>query len=152
MVALIMPSPKTSDALGFLLAETARKWRSKLDQRLRPLGLSQAQWVALIHLSRGGEPMVQKELAERIGIEGPTLVRLLDRMARDGWIVRRDSDADRRAKTVHLTDRAVTVIDEIQTIAGQLRRDLLKSIPVGDLETCASVLRRIQAAAEALEA
>ena len=143
-----MKPQKTTDSLGFLLVETARTWRSKLDQRLKPLGLSQAQWVALVHLSRAEQDMTQTTLAERIGIEGPTLVRLLDRMARDNWIERRESALDRRSKTVHLTPQAQAVLDEIQSAAVQLRKELLKGIPAADLQQCADVLRRITAAAQ----
>lgn len=143
-----MKPQKITDTLGFLLAETARTWRSKLNQRLKPLGLSQAQWVALVHLARAERDMTQKALAERIGIEGPTLVRLLDRMARDNWIVRRESALDRRSKTVHLTRQAQAILHEIQTTAAQLRKELLKGIPPADLAQCADVLRRIAIAAQ----
>ena len=143
-----MKPKKITDSFGFLLAETARTWRSKLDQRLKPLGLSQAQWVALVHLSRAEQDITQTALAERIGIEGPTLVRLLDRMARDKWIVRRESSHDRRSKTVHLTDQAQAILNEIQTAAAQLRKELLKDISPSDLERCAEVLRRITASAQ----
>jgi MarR family transcriptional regulator for hemolysin len=145
-----MRSTEISESFGLLLAETARVWRSKLDQRLRPLGLSQAQWVALVHLSKAQEPITQRELAERVGIEGPTLVRLLDRMSRDGWIERRESSQDRRSKTVHPTERARAILSEIYTIAAQLRSELLRDVPAAQLQACGDVLRRINAAAQAL--
>lgn len=143
-----MNPPKITDSLGFLLVETARTWRNKLDQRLKPLGLSQAQWLALVHLSRAEPHITQKALAERIGIEGPTLVRLLDRMARDNWIERRESTSDRRSKTVHLTPQAQAILEEIKITAAQLRKELLRGIPVADLDQCAAVLKRITAAAQ----
>src|ERR1700692_3449559 len=98
---------------GLLLFGTARAWRTKLDQRLRPLGLSQGKWRTLIHLSQGGNKVTQKELAERMGIEGATLAGLLDRLQDDDWIKRRDSAADRRCKTVHLQRRSKSVLDKI---------------------------------------
>ena len=143
-----MNTPSTADNLGFLVAETARIWRAKLNQRLKPKGLSQAQWVALVHLSRADEDLTQKALAERIGIEGPTLVRLLDRMARDSWIERRESALDRRSKTVHLTPQAQAVLQEIQATAAQLRKELFKEISASELAQCADVLQRITEAAQ----
>jgi MarR family transcriptional regulator for hemolysin len=143
-----MSTKKPPETLGFLLSETARTWRGKLDQRLKPLGLTQAQWLALVHLSRCESDTTQKALAERIGIEGPTLVRLLDRMARDGWIVRRESEQDRRSKTVHLTERAQAILNDIHGIAAQLRKELLKGIPESQLAICADVLLRINDAAQ----
>lgn len=136
-----------SERFGLLIGDTARMWRAKLNQRLKPLGLSQAQWFALLHLSRAGRDLTQTELAEKIGIEGPTLVRLLDRMARDKWIIRRESEQDRRSNTVHLTAQALAIIKDIQAAASQLRKELLKGIPAADLQHCIAVLERINATA-----
>jgi MarR family transcriptional regulator for hemolysin len=86
----------TVDEFGLVLFSTARAWRTKLDQRLRPLGLSQGKWRTLIHLSHGGDRLTQKELAEHMGIEEPTLVGLLHRLESDGWIKRQESPNDRR--------------------------------------------------------
>ena len=136
--------------IGILLYDTARIWRARLDQRLKPLGLSQAKWQVLVVLSNDGDGMIQKELAERIGIEDSTLVRLLDRMTADGWLVRRESAQDRRSKTVHLTDKAHEILKEIRAVAFQLRRELLAGIPVEDLRQSMSVLQRIKERAESL--
>jgi MarR family transcriptional regulator, transcriptional regulator for hemolysin len=140
----------TIDRFGVLLGELARIWRTRLDQRLKPLRLSQARWLVLLHLSRGGDGMVQKELANRIGIEGPTLVSLLDGMMADGWIVRRESTEDRRSKTVHLTDKAHEVLPRINAAAAQLRHELLAGIPEQELIRCMGILRQIKDRAESV--
>lgn len=139
-----------SEQLGPLLGETHRVWKTKLDERLRPLGLSQARWMVLLKLSRQGDGVVQKELAEWLGIEGPTLVRLLDRMSEDGWIERRESRQDRRAKTVHLTRQAHGVITQINNIAAGLRRELFADIDTADLEAAQRVMQHIKQKAERL--
>lgn len=126
--------------LGLLITETSRAWRSELDRRLKPLGLSRARWIVLLHLSRGGDGLVQKELAERIGIEGPTLVGLLDRMARDGWIERRQCGDDRRSKRVFLSQHARAIMREINHEAAELRREIFHGISEEDLDNCYQVL------------
>ncbi len=138
------------EQLGVLLAETSRAWRGCLDQRLKPLGLSQAKWQVLIHVSRGGDKMIQKELAERMGIEGPTLVGLLDRMTRDGWLQRHESSEDRRSKTVHLTEKSTEILRQIKSVAAHLRRELLTGMSLEELRQCAQVLERIKERAEIL--
>ncbi len=138
------------EQLGPLLGETARLWRARLDERLRPLGLSQARWLVLLQLARRGDGVMQKELAQWVGIEGPTLVRLLDRMSEDGWIQRRDFPHDRRAKTVHLTDKAHGVIGQINAVAAELRRELLDGVDPADIPTCLRVLQQVKRKAEHL--
>jgi MarR family transcriptional regulator for hemolysin len=140
--------PKTEEQLGLTIGEVARCWRTKLNERLRPLGLSQSRWMVLLHLSKRGDGVVQKALAEWLGIEGPTLVRILDRMTEDGWIERRASTTDRRAKTVHLTERASAVIRQINQVAAQLRSELLVEVDPDDIDACMRVLRQIKHTAE----
>lgn len=147
-IFLEMPPPNINE-LGLVLFGTARAWRTKLDQRLRPLGLSQGKWRTLIHLSQGGNKLTQKEIAERMGIEGPTLAGLLDRLQDDGWIERRGSVQDRRCKIVHLQRRSKAVLDKIFNTAHDLRGELIEDIPQRDLQTCIRVLAQIREKAEA---
>ena len=136
------------EQLGMTIGEVARYWRTKLNERLRPLGLSQARWMVLLHLSKRGDGVVQKDLAEWLSIEGPTLVRILDGMTKDGWIERHESPSDRRAKTVHLTKQSCVIIKRINKIAAQLRSELLTGIDPADAEACMRVLLQIKQTAE----
>src|SRR5256885_16144971 len=124
--------PLNINELGLILFGTARAWRTKLDQRLSPLGLSQGKWRTLMHLSQGGNKLTQKEIAERMGIEGPTLAGLLDRLQDDGWIERRGSPADPRCKIVHCQRRSKAVLDKIFNTAHDLRAELIEDIPQRD--------------------
>ena len=134
--------------IGLVLVETARAWRKKLDQRLRPLGLSQGKWTTLVHLAWGGDKLTQRELADRIGIEEATLAGLLDRLQNDGWIRRKSSARDRRCKTVHLQPRSKKVLSQIFETAQALRQEFIGDIPQKELETCIRVLMRIRDKAE----
>jgi len=114
------------ETFGPLLHGTARAWRLKLDERLKPMGLSQAKWRTLLHLSLAGDALTQAEIAERLGIEQPSLVTLLHRLENEGWIIRRSSLHDRRCKMVCLGRRAQRVISQINAAAEKLRHELLE--------------------------
>lgn len=116
------------EEFGFKLVRLARHWRWRADERLKPLGLTQAKAVTLLYLSRGGDGMLQRELAEVIGIEAPTLVRLLDSLEELGLVERRDAETDRRVKTVHLTGSAPEMLRRLDRIALELRRELLAGV------------------------
>ncbi|NJB68122.1 MarR family transcriptional regulator for hemolysin [Desulfobaculum xiamenense] len=130
--------------LGLLIAEIAREWRLRLDERMKPFGMSGARWVALLCLQKIG-PTSQKHLAETIGVESPTLVRLLDRLEQDGWVLREVSETDRRKKLVRLTAQAGSFLDDFERIAISLREEIIKGIPKDELETCTKVLVDIRA-------
>jgi MarR family transcriptional regulator for hemolysin len=136
------------ETLGPLLHGTARAWRLKLGERLKPMGLSQAKWRTLLHLSLAGDALTQAEIAERLGIEQPSLVTLLHRLENEGWIVRRSSLHDRRCKMVFLGRRAQRVISQINAAAEKLRCELLENVSAADLRTCVRVLTRICEKAE----
>ena len=140
-----------NDRFGPLLHGVARSWRQKLDQRLKPLGLSQAKWRTLLHLSRAETPPTQSEIASRLGIEEPTLVNLLHRLEREGWIARKTSADDRRCNTVHLGRRARGAIEQINDAAVNLREELLSEIPATELSHCMDVLERIKNKAEGVD-
>ena len=136
------------ETFGPLLHGTARAWRLKLDKRLKPMGLSQAKWRTLLHLSLAGDALTQAEIAERLGIEQPSLVTLLHRLENEGWINRRSSLHDRRCKMVFLGRRAQRVISQINAAAEKLRHELLENVSAADLRTCVRVLTRIYEKAE----
>lgn len=141
-------TPSNINEFGLLLFGTARAWRTKLDQRLRPLGLSQGKWRTLMHLSQGGDNLTQKEIAVRMGIEEPTLAGLLNRLQSDGWIERRESPSDRRCKTIHLQRGSKPVLEKIFDTAKELRHELIEDVPADDLEACIRVLTQIRKRAE----
>src|SRR6267143_149035 len=107
------------ETFGPLLHGTARAWRVKLDERLKPMGLSQAKWRTLLHLSIAPDALTQKEIASRLGIEEPSLVTLLHRLEEDGWVTRKSAQHDRRCKLVRLGQRAQSVIAQINATAAE---------------------------------
>src|SRR5947207_13978959 len=100
-----MSDGDTAESLGHLLHGTARAWRQKLDERLKPMGLSQAKWRTLMHLSIAQEALTQAEIAARLGVEEPTVVTLLHRWEREAWLTRTTSPHDRQYKLVLLYRR-----------------------------------------------
>jgi MarR family transcriptional regulator for hemolysin len=112
------------------------------------MGLSQAKWRTLLHLSLAGDALTQAEIAERLGIEEPSLVTLLHRLENEDWIIRRASPHDRRCKMVLLGRRAQNVISQINATAKKLRHELLEDVSAADLRTCMRVLAQIHEKAE----
>lgn len=131
-----------------LLRTVPRDWRAAIDRRLAPLGLSQAKWMPLLYLMRAEGPSTQTEIAKHLEIESPTLVRLLDRLAADGWIERKTCPGDRRARHIYLTSRARAACVEIETIVAGVREQLLKDISQAELLRCIEFLRRIDQSAQ----
>jgi len=140
------------DRFGEKMGEVARLWRVRMNRRLQPYGLSIGQWLALRALARKGDGTVQKDLAEAIGVEGSTLVGLLDRLTKAGLVERREAPHDRRFKCVHLSKDAWRRIAELEELHRQLRYELFEGISEPELSLCVSVLERIASRIQDLEA
>jgi MarR family transcriptional regulator for hemolysin len=132
-----------------LLHMTAHDWRTALDRRLRPLGLSRATWMVLAFVRKLDGPN-QTELADQLGLEGPSVVRLIDRLEREQLVERR-SGQDRRVKTLHLTPKGEELSAEIWRVAGRLRSELLRDIPLDEVERSMNLLSQLHRRLEQLQ-
>jgi len=131
------------------LHRAAHGWRIALDRRLRPLGYSRSRWMALLHVSRE-DGITHRELAERLGIEAATLVRLIDRMEKEGLLQRRASETDRRVKHLHLSAAGRKEMDRIWACASDLRKEILAGLSKAKIKTTLDVLQKVRSKLESL--
>jgi MarR family transcriptional regulator, transcriptional regulator for hemolysin len=134
---------------GALIGQVARRWRALVDARLKEFGLTEATWRPLLHLSKFPAPPRQTDLAESLSIEGPSLVRLLDTLERDGYILR-CADSDRRTKTIRLTPRGETLQRKIAAVVADTRNQVLAGVADRRLAAAAEVLEQVQRSIQAL--
>ncbi|MEF3696152.1 MarR family winged helix-turn-helix transcriptional regulator [Desulfolutivibrio sp.] len=126
------------------LYETARAWRAKIDEQLRPLGLSSASWSVIFTLATADKPLSQREIADRLFVECPTVVRLLDRLEKLGWVRREPVPGDRRRNRVRLTAKILEYKDSIHAVAMGVHRETLADIPVDKLAVALEVLETLR--------
>mgnify|MGYP003792195181 CR=1 FL=1 len=101
---------------GFTLSVLARQWRRGLETGLAHAGLTDATWAPLLHLQESGDGITQKELAVRVGIDGSSLVRLIDILVNKGFVERQVDEQDRRARLIYLTAEGREAVKEIRRI------------------------------------
>ena len=121
----------------------ARRYRALLDEQLRPLGYGTARMEALSTIQRSPEPSAQIAIAKRIGIEGPTLTRMLDALEAEGLVVRRADPTDRRTKLIELTDDGRRALEEITTVAHAFRASVLKELTDAELDTVNAITGKL---------
>jgi MarR family transcriptional regulator for hemolysin len=129
---------------GQLVIHVGRYWRRAADQALTDYGLSQATALPLLALFRLGDHQRPGAVAEELGIEGPSLVRIIDHLIADELITRRENPSDRRAKILSLTERGLARVGEIEAVVARMRAEMLSSIDPGDLRTTVAVLRQVE--------
>jgi DNA-binding MarR family transcriptional regulator len=128
--------------LGYRMADNSRVLRRLFDERVRDLGLTAAQARLLLSLERNPSEN-QAFYAERLDVEPITLTRIVDRMEDAGWLERRSDPADRRARILHLTDKATQIVNELQGIVEIMFEEMLAGMASGERKTLAALLDRI---------
>lgn len=128
---------------GVKLMHLSRAWRAELDRRLADKGVSQARWLVLLHLGHCEQPPTQRELAEHIGIESPTLARTLDALEQSGLIERQPCQQDRRVNKVILTGQAHELVQDLEEIAFKLREEIFAGIELEEVLQCQQLLKKM---------
>ncbi|EPE99154.1 MULTISPECIES: MarR family transcriptional regulator [Rhizobium] len=126
------------------LAAFNRKLRAVFDKIVRERNMTLPRARVFFTLNKK-DGINQRELAERLELETPTLVRILDAMEGQGFVQRRVAGSDRRAKEIYITETGRVVAGEIDDIAVRVRAQVIAGIPEDDLKTTLEVIRAMQA-------
>lgn len=141
---------KRSRNFGFLLKDVSRRYVDRFEHRAREISLTLPQCKVLVRLEKN-EGVSQARLAELAEIEPMTMVRILDRMERDGWLERRPDPTDRRARRLYLTKKTKPLLDEIWRLAGLTLAEAFAGISNAERSAFIRMLERIHRNVCALE-
>ncbi len=117
------------NSMGFIINSTAKMFVKALDSELRKsIGVTFSQWKILVMLSIK-DGTTQKEIANGLGLEGATLIPILDKMEKDGLVVRKVDLADRRNNRIYRTDKAENLWPAMVDCALKMREISVRDIP-----------------------
>ena len=130
------------ERLGRQLAFASKAVQGRLDQALAEIGSSFHTFLVLRFVD-GFPGLSQRQLARRLGIEGPTLTHHLDRLVAEGLVRRvRDVD-DRRVSSTLLTAKGRAHLRKAVQVADRLDADLRCLFSESELQTLRDCLGRI---------
>ncbi|MFD1788203.1 MarR family winged helix-turn-helix transcriptional regulator [Sphingomonas floccifaciens] len=105
-----------------------RRWRAKVDEQLKDHGLTAARLTVLYWVNEMPEGTSQRELAEIVGIEGPTLVRQLHALEAQGLLERVPLATDRRAKCIRLTPEGLKKLEGVNRYSIDMSRQFFPKL------------------------
>ena len=126
------------------LHSTSRAWRQAVDRRLKYMGVSQASWMTIAVAAKARAPLSQSELADRLAVEGATMVAMVDRLVKAGLVIREPSTTDRRIKRVVLTEAGNLLYDKVRAEAAAFRKELLANMDPKALLIATELLEGLQ--------
>lgn len=131
------------ESIGYWVCMTSHLMERALNEELAPQGITFRQFQVLGWLAlKGG--MSQIELAEQMSIEPPTLVGILDRMEREGWISRESCPDDRRRKIIRAQAKAEPVWSKMVASARRIRSRATQGLDEHQVQMLMQLLGQVQ--------
>ena len=131
------------NSVGFWVITAANDYQRAINDELAPQGITYRQCQVLGCLALEG-PIPQCRLAELMRIEPPTLVGILDRMERDGWICRASDPADKRRKLIRPEAAAKPVWNKVVAAARRVRKRAARGLSSSEMATLKRLLSCVQ--------
>ena len=130
-------------SVGYWITLTSHYYQQQLHEELAPIGITLRQFQVMAWLMVDGE-LAPGQLAERLMVEPPTLVGILDRMQREGWLERRCCADDRRRKLVVLKPGARRVWSKVVQRLMTMRERATSGMTEQEVATLNQLLKRVQ--------
>src|SRR5919197_2257347 len=131
------------NSVGFIVNRTAKAFVKAFDSELgQKVGVTVGQWKVIVMLvNQNG--LTQKEIAEKLGLEGSTLIPIIDKMEKEGLVVRKVDSSDRRNNRIYRTEKADVLWDRMVNCATKVREVSIKDIPEENISIMRNVLEKI---------
>ena len=95
------------NSIGFIINRMGKSLIYVIDQELRKkFGITFGQWKVLIILANNAAGLTQREIADKLALEGPTLIPIIDKLEKDAVVIRNLDPRDRRINRILLTEKA----------------------------------------------
>lgn len=138
-------SDETLMGLTMTLTHVARAYKAAADKMAANFGLSHASAWPIVMIGRLGDGVRPGAVADALGLEPPSLVRVIDQLVESGLLERHDDVIDRRAKTLHLSAKGRTCASGLEKALIPFRRQLFGDVDPADIAACERVLTSLDA-------
>ncbi|MFZ0555620.1 MAG: MarR family winged helix-turn-helix transcriptional regulator [Nitrososphaeraceae archaeon] len=129
---------------GFIINRTARSLSRSMDIRLRNrVGITFAQWRVLVLLTKTHDGLSQKEIAEGLGLEAPSLIPIIDKLENDGFVERRVDRNDRRNNRIFRAKKTFEIWETTLECATRVLTIALAGLPEDNVQIMKEVLEKM---------
>jgi MarR family transcriptional regulator for hemolysin len=126
------------------LVRTSHLWTKTVDAKLRKgIGQSRVRWETMFAIAIAGEPITTSVIADRLGLQWPALVRVLEELERDGLIERQDNPADGRSRLISLSTKGEETVAAIQEAVDPRRHLAMQGFTDRELAQCTALLDKM---------
>ncbi|MGZ3497321.1 MAG: MarR family winged helix-turn-helix transcriptional regulator [Vulcanimicrobiaceae bacterium] len=124
------------------LGAAVRAMRARLDRELQTHGLHVGQHM-ILRVLWDEDGLTPREIADRVGVEMPTVTRAVQRMERGGFLSRTAHPDDARSVRIHLTERGRAVWSEVSQLLVRETERALHGIPADQSDAMTALLEQV---------
>jgi MarR family transcriptional regulator, transcriptional regulator for hemolysin len=141
-----MTTKRPPFATGFLIHDVSRIRTKVVDNAIKPLGITRSQFWVLVNIARyaDGAGIIQTDLARLMDAGKVPLGGLIDRMEANGLLTRKPCEEDRRAKRVMITPKGQKLLEDMQGIAKEINKKIMKGISRQENDQLDDLLKKMK--------
>jgi MarR family transcriptional regulator, transcriptional regulator for hemolysin len=132
------------NSIGFIINRTGKMLIQAFDHELRKnFGITFGQWKIIITLVNNDDGLTQKEIADKLGLEGATLIPIIDKLEKDGFVVRKVDKNDRRNNRIFLTEKTTSALDLMVNCGIKIKNMSMKDISEQNISITKDTLEKM---------
>ena len=135
--------------LTALFTRASKLWRNASDEAMKQHGVRVGQNLVL-QVLWDTDGLTPGELAERLQVSTPTVVKSANRMAAAGLLTKQRDTVDRRLVRIYLTERARNVQGAVQSARADLEQRVTATLTDTERTQLVQALRKINAQLDTL--
>jgi len=128
--------------VGHLLSRICRLTRGRLRVKMEAIGLHRGQGLVLSYLWHN-DGIPSAKIARALRISPATVTNMIKRMEKGGWIERRPDPDDQRVLRIYLTDKALSLKEEIRRSFRELEDEITDVLTDEEEEFLRAVLLKV---------
>lgn len=137
-------TPRGGADIGYLLNKVTRQFRLRLADALADTGLTPQRAAVLMAIAGSGDGrLTPRIIAESVDTDQATTSGLLERLARDGWLVAEPNPEDGRSRLIGLTAKAERALPRVFAAADRVSSEATSSLSAREVETLSELLGRL---------
>jgi DNA-binding MarR family transcriptional regulator len=126
----------------YQLNRVANRYNTLIESRLREIGIDVPSWRVLMILGEA-QPLSIGRIADKAVINLSTMMRIIQRMRRDGLVVSARNPDDGRVTDVSLTPSGRDRLAEARETTAPVYKELIADFSGGDFDTLIELLVRL---------
>ena len=131
------------NSIGYIVYSASKAFQKAFDLELRNkigITLTQSKVIFALYMFSG---LTQRELADKIGVETPSLVPIIDKMEEDGYLKRKLDSKDRRLKRIYTTPKTDALWESMIECGLQIRKVSLNQVSENEAKSTLETLKKI---------